>query len=67
MIFTAEYDRETSTNFIFPVATTYRENEALTEKKHHRKILEDHFSKLIANSRALAKKIKYNLIKTPKL
>lgn len=27
LIFTTEYDRETSpTNFIFPVGTTYREN-----------------------------------------
>lgn len=30
LIFTTEYDGETSpTNFIFPVGTTYRENEAL--------------------------------------
>lgn len=30
LIFTTEHDGETSpTNFVFPVGTTYRENEAL--------------------------------------
>lgn len=61
MIFTAEYDGETSTtNFIFPAGTTYRENEALIEKKHPGKILEDYFLKLTAYSRTLA--TKQNLI-----
>lgn len=31
LIFTTDYDGETSaTNFVFPVGTTYRENEDLT-------------------------------------
>lgn len=44
LIFTTEHDRGTfPADITFLAGTTYKENEALAEKKHQEKVLENYF------------------------